>query len=86
MWHVIVSVVLAVATLGTSLMAAWYWLKSSRVDIGDVRLPSVSDVPEAHILQTQVAIIQSSRLNAIAAKWTGAAAVLGAITAIWGAF
>jgi hypothetical protein len=86
MWHIIVSVALAIATFGTSLTAAWYWLKSSRVDIGDESLPSASDVPEAHILETQVAIMQSSRPNAVAAKWTGAAAVLGAMTAIRGAF
>jgi hypothetical protein len=35
-------------------------------------------------MEVQTAIIQSSLLNQIAAKWTAAAAVLTAVTSIWG--
>jgi hypothetical protein len=86
MFHPAITIVLALATLGTSLTAAWYWLKSGRVEIGTATaMPSISDVPEAHILEAQVAIMQSSALNATAARWTAAAAVLGAVTSVWGA-
>ena len=86
MVHPAITIVLACATLGAALTAAWYWLKSSRVEIGTrSSMPSISDVPAAHIGQAQVAIIQSPALNATAAKWTAAAAVLGAVTSVWGA-
>jgi hypothetical protein len=86
MFHPTITIVLAFATLVASLTAAWYWLKSSRVEIGTApSMPSISDIPEVHILEAQVAIIQSSAINAKAARWTAAAAVLGAVTSVWGA-
>lgn len=86
MFHPAITIVLACATLGAALTAACYWLKSSRVEIGTApAMPSISDAPEAHMLEAQVAIMQSSALNATAAKWTAVAAVLGAVTSVWGA-
>jgi hypothetical protein len=87
MCHTIITILLALAAFGTSSAAAWYWYKSSQVEIIGTApgTASISDVPEIYIMGAQGAIMQSSALNAIAAKWTAAAAVLSALTSIWGA-
>jgi hypothetical protein len=64
--------------------AARLWLQASNVQ-PHAPSASISDVPELHILTTQTAMWESSKLNARAAKWTAAAAVLGAVASILGA-
>ena len=49
-------------------------------------IQSIDDVPQMHILSTKVAIGDAGALNAKAAIWTGAAAVLGAIGSVLGLF
>lgn len=77
------AIALAVAGLATAIIAAGYWWKASRVTIPDTAA-SISDVPELHILGTQVAFSESSRLNSRAAVWTGVAAVLSGAASVLG--
>jgi hypothetical protein len=83
----ILTIALGVAALITSLIAAYYWHKSSIVPVQECESPasSVSDDPAGHILTTDVNLIsirlawnESSRLNKLAARWTGLSALLGA--------
>lgn len=78
-------IALACALLGlaAAIVAAIYWWKASRVPIPPT-VASISDVPELHIMGTQVAFNESSRLNSRAAIWTGMAAVLSAVASILG--
>jgi hypothetical protein len=69
--------------LGSAVTAAVYWWKASRVGIPHT-VVSISDLPEAHILGTQVAFNESARLNNRAAVWTGASAILSAIASVLG--
>lgn len=78
-----VAIIFAVAGLGTAAAAAFYWWKASRVPIQHPAA-SISDVPELHIMSSQVAFYESSRLNSRAAVLTGIAAVLSAIGSVLG--
>jgi hypothetical protein len=92
--HRFVLIGLALATLGTASVAAVFWFRSAVLSSErfDEPVASISDTPEQHI-QASIAYIlsihqtlnQSCRLNKLAAIWTGVAAVLGAITSIYGA-
>jgi hypothetical protein len=77
------AITLAVFGLGAAIVAAYYWWKASRVPISQSDA-SISDVPERYILATQVAFNESSRLNGVAAIWTGAAAILSAAASVLG--
>jgi hypothetical protein len=79
----IFSITLAVLGFAASLIAAYHWWRASRVDI-PASTASISDVPELHILGTQVAFNESSRLNQVAAIWTGAAALLSSAASVFG--
>lgn len=57
-----------------SFYAAYLWWKASRVPI-EQPSGSISDVPELHLLSTQVSYYEGSRLNARAAFWAGLAAL-----------
>jgi hypothetical protein len=73
------------AGLVCAIVAARYWLLGSREYPSE--LPqSVGDAPELHILNVQVSIGKAGALNAKAAKWTGAAAILSALGSIMGLF
>jgi hypothetical protein len=74
---------IAFAVLAAAIVAAIYWWKASRISIPN-SAASISDAPELHILGTQVAYNESSRLNSRAAIWTGAAAVLSATASVLG--
>lgn len=85
----------SIATALASGFAALFWFKSSVKDpeIVEETQASISDAQELHILDakvgiyfTQAAMKESSRLNKIAAIWSGIAAALGAVTAILSAF
>lgn len=77
------AVAMALVGLAAAIVAATYWWKASRVTVPDP-VASISDVPELHILGTQAAFAESSRLNGRAAVWTGIAAVLSAAAAVIG--
>jgi hypothetical protein len=73
----ILTIALGVAALITSLIAAYYWHKSSIVPVQECESPasSVCDDPAGHILTTDVNLIsirlawnESSRLNKLAAR------------------
>lgn len=75
----------AIAGLACAVVAARYWLHASREYPSE--LPqSIGDAPELHILNVQVSIGKAGALNAKAAIWTGAAAVLSAASSIIGLF
>jgi hypothetical protein len=77
-----ITIALAFATLATALRAAWLWLKASR---GAPRFDSHHPGSQDHVLQIEGEAADASVLNAEAALWSGATAVLSAVTAIWGA-
>lgn len=77
-----ITIALAFATLATALRAAWFWLKASQ---GAPRFDSHHPGSQGHIMQIEAEATNASALNAEAALWSGATAVLSAITAIWGA-
>lgn len=75
----------AVAGLVSAIVAARYWLVGSHEYPSE--LPqSIDDAPALHILNVQVSIGKAGALNARAAKWTGAAAILSALGSILGLF
>jgi hypothetical protein len=77
----IIAFLFALAGLASAIVAAWYWLHASREYPSE--LPqSISDAPELHILNVQVSIGKAGALNAKAAVWTGAAAVLSAASSM----
>lgn len=81
----IIAILFALAGLGTAISAALYWFKASRVSVAHTAA-SPSDVPELYILGNEVAFNESSRLNARAALWTGASAILNALATVIGLF
>jgi Flp pilus assembly protein CpaB len=92
--HLIVSV-LALATALCSAVAAYYWRLASRPQ-GDVVEPpdaAIEDNPAMHILVAHVntdllgtALLESSRLNKIAATWSALAAAFATVAALLSAF
>lgn len=78
-----VAIILAISCLATALNAARWWWKASKTPIESMP-QSPSDVPEIHILSTQVAFYESSKLNSRAALWTGISAVLSAAASVCG--
>jgi len=89
-------IMLALATFASAIIAAWYWFKSSRIKVESVATAegaSISDVLELHIMGAQTdiftilhALRESSRLNKLAAVWTGVSAILTAVAAVTGPF
>lgn len=75
----------ALAGLGAAIAAALYWFKASRVSAVHTAA-SPSDVPELYILSNEIAFNESSRLNARAALWTGASAILNSLATVIGLF
>jgi hypothetical protein len=87
----LITLLCSLATSVCAVVAAVYWYLSSKLDPAPIQATeaSISDYPEAHIVDTQasvyalqVALSQASRLNKIAALWSAAAAALGAIAAV----
>jgi hypothetical protein len=75
----------ALAGLASAIVAARYWLLGSREYPSEL-VQSADDNPALHILNVQVSIGKAGALNAKAAKWTGAAAILSALGSIIGLF
>jgi len=94
LWHnlPLTKLIPAFFTFVSAIISAVYWFKSSVLNIKTVytdNLPSISDVPELHIVTAQVDIFnmhkvmnETCRLNKWAAIWTGIAALLSAVTTI----
>jgi hypothetical protein len=92
-WHnlPLTKLIPAFLTFVSAIISAVYWFKSS-VNIESAytdNLPSISDVPELHIMIAREGIFnmhkvmnETCRLNKWAAIWTGIAALLGAVTTI----
>lgn len=87
-----VEVLLAVGGGIAGLVAAGYWLKASAVQIepiwskyGGVEPGVHSHSQDGWIVGMLEAATESARLNKIAARWTAATVVLGAISALIGA-
>ncbi len=87
----LITLLCSLATSVCAIVAAVYWYLSSKEDPAPIEATeaSISDYPEAHIMDTQagvyalqIALTQASRLNKIAALWSAAAAGLGAIAAV----
>jgi hypothetical protein len=92
--HLIISG-LALATALCSLIAAYYWGLSSRQKAVAKEPPtaSIGDNPEEHVLVAHVnidaleaALLESSKLNKIAAKWSAFAAGFATLAALLSAF
>jgi hypothetical protein len=75
----------AVAGLGCATVAARYWFRGSREYPPELAV-SITDSPEQHIQNALVSIGKAARLNATAALWTGAAAILSASGSVIGLF
>ena len=75
----------ALAGLVSAIVAARYWLLGSREYPSE--LPqSIGDAPALHLLNVQVSIGKTGVLNATAAKWRGAAAILSVLGSVIGLF
>ncbi len=82
-----ITVAFAIAALGTGLMAARYWYKSSKIDVhsgwpvepGDTMLAQIGWI--AGIMEN---ITKAAELNKLAAVWTAASVLLSAASAIVG--
>jgi hypothetical protein len=81
----VVAFIFAIGGLACAIMAAKYWLCASREYPSEL-VQSIDDAPALHILNVQVSIGRAGALNATAAKLTGAAAVLSAVSSIIGLF
>ena len=79
------SLAITFALLGliAAVVAAFYWWKASTIASSEP-VASISDAPELHILGNQVTFNESSRLNSIAARWTGVGALLSAVASVLG--
>jgi len=78
----VVKIALAMLTLLTALRAAWLWWAAS------AKMPRLIDFVAGsadHVLQVENEAAEAAALNSKAALWSGAAAVLSALTAISGA-
>jgi hypothetical protein len=87
----LLTLIFSLATSMCAVVAAIYWYLSSKQEPAPVEgtVASISDNPEAHIMEAQVSVYalqvalnETSRLNKIASLWSAAAAGLGAIAAI----
>lgn len=77
----------------SGIWAAYLWLEASRIDLPpfDPPIASMSNAPELHILDITVRqneafnlLALSSKLNAKAARWSGLAAFLTALSVLFG--
>ena len=68
-----------------ALIGAYYCLRAGNVS-AEQPAASISDSPEDYILSNGVAFNESSRINSIAARWTGVAALFGAAASLAGIF
>lgn len=89
----LITFLLALATLVTAVIAAYYWFRSAIVPTAEMSEPvaSVTDDPVQH-LDVAIAnanyirrsLTESGRLNKHAAIWTGVSAIIGAVATFFG--
>jgi hypothetical protein len=85
-----VSIVFAVFALVTGLKAAYHWYAASEVTIDPGWTPADPEPTDEELKQLawNVAIIraatESANLNKVAARWTAAAVILGAVSSVAG--
>lgn len=72
------------AGLICAIIAAAYWWRASRLKSPDPAQTFAARAPEYMLMATQHVMIASAKLNAKAAFWTGAAAILGAVGTVIG--
>jgi hypothetical protein len=77
----IIAFLFALAGLANAIVAARYWLHAS-CEYPSELPQSIGDAPELHILNVQVSMGKAGALNAKAAAWTGAAAILSAASSM----
>lgn len=84
-----VEIALALLAFVCGMLAAWYWLRASRVPtdpgwgkngLGQPGIHSMAQ--DAWIMAIMQSAAESGRLNAIAARWTALTAVLTALAAL----
>jgi len=87
-----VVILLATVSLGTGLVAAYYWNKASRVHVmpfweanGSLEPMDPTRSNTEWIVAQMETTRRSGRLNAIAARWTAVSVLLGGIASIAGA-
>jgi hypothetical protein len=76
------TVILALVALLTALRAAWLWREAS------AKMPRLIDFVAGspnHVIQVETEAAGAAALNSQAALWSGATALLSALTAICGA-
>lgn len=89
----IIAIALAIAGLTSGLLAAWFWARTTRVPVdpldGDPHA-IMPVLPELEQLAWRAAQFRADqeigRLNTLAARWTAAAVVLGALSSVVGLF
>jgi hypothetical protein len=85
-----VAIGLAIAALAAGLVAARYWYQSSVVKIDPAWQMEIRGPVDKNIMGwvsgVMIAFTTASRLNRKAALWTAASVVLGAVSAVIGAW
>lgn len=92
--HLIISALALVTALCSGIAAYYWWLSSRQKPVAsEPPVASIGDNPEEHILVAHVnvdaleaALLESSRLNKIAAKWSALAAGFATVAALLSAF
>lgn len=77
------AIILAVLGLAAALNASRLWWQASSTPIPEL-FQSIPDVPELHLMNTQVAFNAASEINARAAIWTGLSAIISALASVLG--
>jgi hypothetical protein len=89
----LLSIIFAIAAMGTAIVAATYWFKSASSPPPDLPEPvaSIGDAPAEHAMiavanavRMKLSLAVSARLNKRAAIWTGISAILGALSTLLG--
>jgi hypothetical protein len=85
------SFVLAIFGFAAGMVAAWYWLRSTRVQatppwaqFGGIERPGGD--PEGWIVGLLQAAKESAALNKVAAIWTAASVIFNSLAALAGAW
>ena len=84
-----IEIVFALLAFVSGMLAAWFWLRASRVRTdpgwGENGLvePGIHSVAhDTWIVAIMQSVAESGRLNAIAARWTALTAILTALAAL----
>ena len=88
-----IAIALAIGGLISGLVAAWFWERTTRVSVdplnGDPHaiMPVLPAIEQLAWWAAQFRADQEiGRLNTLAARWTAAAVVLGALSSVVGLF